>query len=117
MDPMTGLGIANFGLSFASNIFSASANRSRARATLASLRAEKEYNIGLLRKQKKDKYWTDLMSAWASGTTSGIGTSTWGVTLSNQDVLESEIQFQEQQYNNQIKAAKMASKQRFLGVF
>lgn len=117
MDPMTGLAIASFGLNFASGISSASANRKQARATLAALQAEKQYNIGLLKQQKKDKYWADLMSAWASGTTTGIGTSTYGATMSNQSVLESEIQFQEQQYNTQIAAAEQASKQRFLGIF
>lgn len=111
------MGIISAGAGLLSGALEVSANRKQARATLAALQAEKRYNIGLLKQQKKDKYWADLMSAWASGTTAGIGTSTYGATMSNQSVLESEIQFQEQQYNTQIAAAEQASKQRFLGIF
>lgn len=108
---------AQFGLGFASNIFGASANRKAARATVAALQAEKKYNIGLLRQQKQDKYWTDLMSAWASGTKANLGSSVAGAIASNQQVLADNIAFQEQQYNAQISMAQQQAKQRFLGIF
>lgn len=111
------LTLAQFGMNFASNIFGASANRKAARATVAALLQEKNYNIGLLRQQKKDKYWADIMSSWASGTTTGMGTSTAAAIASNQKVLEEEIAFQEQQYNTQISMAQQQSKQRFMGIF
>jgi hypothetical protein len=105
------------GASLLSGAMSASANRAAARAQAAALKREKRYNIGLMEFEKRERGWIDMMSAWASGTTTGIGTSTYGAMMSNQDVLQKEIDFQSEQYDIQIGMAKKQSKQRFLGIF
>lgn len=105
------------GASLLSGAMSASANRAAARAQAAALKREKRYNIGLMEFEKRERGWIDMMSAWASGATTGIGTSTYGAMMSNQDVLQKEIDFQSEMYDLQIGQAKRQSKQRFLGIF
>ena len=105
------------GASLLSSAMSASANRAAARAQADALKREKRYNIGLMDFEKRERGWIDMMSAWASGTTTGIGTSTYGAMMSNQDVLQKEIDFQSEMYDLQIGQAERQSKQRFLGIF
>lgn len=105
------------GASLISSAMSASANRAAARAQANALRREKEYNIRLMEFEKRERKWIDMMSAWSSGTTASIGTSTYGAMMSNQDVLQKEIEFQREQYDIQIGMADQQSKRRFLGVF
>lgn len=105
------------GASLLSSAMSASANRAAARAQADALKREKRYNIGLMEFEKRERGWIDMMSAWASGTTTGIGTSTYGAMMSNQDVLQKEIDFQSEMYDLQIGQAERQSKQRFLGIF
>lgn len=105
------------GASLLSSAMSASANRAAARAKADALKREKRFNIGLMEFEKKERGWLDMMSAWASGTTTGIGTSTYGAMMSNQDVLQKEIDFQSEMYDLQIGQAERQSKERFLGIF
>lgn len=105
------------GAGLLSSAMSASANRAAARAQADALKREKRYNIGLMEFEKRERGWIDMMSAWASGTTTGIGTSTYGAMMSNQDVLQKEIDFQSEMYDLQIGQAERQSKQRFLGIF
>lgn len=105
------------GASLLSSAMSASANRATARAQANALKREKRYNIGLMEFEKRERGWIDMMSAWASGTTTGIGTSTYGAMMNNQDVLQKEIDFQSEMYDLQIGQAERQSKQRFLGIF
>lgn len=105
------------GASLLSSAMLVSANRAAARAQANALKREKRYNIGLMEFEKRERGWIDMMSAWASGTTTGIGTSTYGAMMSNQDVLQKEIDFQSEMYDLQIGQAERQSKQRFLGIF
>lgn len=105
------------GASLLSSVMSASANRAAARAQADALKREKRYNLGLMEFEKRERGWIDMMSAWSSGTTSNIGTSTYAAMLSNQDVLQKEIDFQSEMYDLQIGQADKQSKQRFLGIF
>lgn len=105
------------GASLLSSAMAASANRAAARAQKDALWREKRYNIGLMEFEKRERGWIDMMSAWSSGTTSNIGTSTYAAMLSNQDVLQKEIDFQSEMYDLQIGQADKQSKQRFLGIF
>jgi hypothetical protein len=105
------------GASLLSSAMSASANRASARAQMDALKREKRYNIGLMEFEKRERSWIDMMTAWSSGTNTAIGTSTYGAMMSNQDVLQKEIDFQSEMYDTQIGMAKKQSKQRFLGIF
>lgn len=105
------------GAGLLSSAMSASASRAAARAQANALKRERRYNIGLMEFEKRERGWIDMMSAWASGTTTGIGTSTYGAMMSNQDVLQKEIDFQSEMYDLQIGQAERQSKQRFLGIF
>lgn len=105
------------GASLLSSAMSASANRAAARAQMDALKREKRYNIGLMEFEKRERGWIDMMTAWASGTNTAMGTSTYGAMMSNQDVLQKEIDFQSEMYDVQIGMAKKQSKQRFLGIF
>ena len=110
------LAIASFGLSFASGITGASAQRKQARAQMKALQQEKTWNLGVMQRNKEDVYAANLLSSWGSGIDPTTG-STAGVIASNQKVLHDEIDFQRSQYDIQIANAKAASKQKYLGIF
>ena len=111
------MGIISAGAGLLSSAMSASANRAAARAQADALKREKRYNLGLMEFEKKERGYIDMMTAWSSGTTASIGTSDYGAMMSNQDVLQKEIDFQREQYDLQIGMAEKQSKQRFLGIF
>jgi hypothetical protein len=111
------MNIIGTGASLLSSAMSASANRAAARAQADALKREKRYNLGLMEFEKKERGYIDMMTAWSSGTTASIGTSDYGAMMSNQDVLQKEIDFQREQYDLQIGMAEKQSKQRFLGIF
>lgn len=111
------MGIISAGAGLLSSAMSASANRAAARAQADALKREKRYNLGLMEFEKRERGWIDMMTAWSSGTTASIGTSDYGAMMSNQDVLQKEIDFQREQYDLQIGMAEKQSKQRFLGIF
>lgn len=111
------LGIISVGAGLLSSAMSASANRAAARAQADALKREKRYNLGLMEFEKRERGYIDMMTAWSSGTTVSIGTSDYGAMMSNQDVLQKEIDFQREQYDLQIGMAEKQSKQRFLGIF
>lgn len=111
------LGIASFGLQLMGDWLNAQSEKENALSKVYALRKERNFNIGLLKTRKKDKFWTDMMSAWASGTSTGIGTSTFGAIQSNQQVLEEEIKFQEAQYKTQIQNMEEFAHSRFFGIF
>lgn len=111
------MGIISAGASLLSSAMSASANRAAARAQADALKREKRYNLGLMEFEKRERGYIDIMTAWSSGTTASIGTSDYGAMMSNQDVLQKEIDFQREQYDLQIGMAEKQSKQRFLGIF
>lgn len=111
------LGIISVGAGLLSSAMSASANRAAARAQADALKREKRYNLGLMEFEKRERGYIDMMTAWSSGTTASIGTSDYGAMMSNQDVLQKEIDFQREQYDLQIGMAEKQSKQRFLGIF
>ena len=111
------MGIISACAGLLSSAMSASANREAARAQADALKREKRYNLGLMEFEKKERGYIDMMTAWSSGTTASIGTSDYGAMMSNQDVLQKEIDFQREQYDLQIGMAEKQSKQRFLGIF
>ena len=111
------MNIIGTGASLLSSAMSASANRAAARAQADALKREKRYNLSLMEFEKRERGWIDMMTAWSSGTTASIGTSDYGAMMSNQDVLQKEIDFQREQYDLQIGMAEKQSKQRFLGIF
>lgn len=112
----TALAVASFGMSIASGITGASAARKSARASMAALKAEKNWNLGVMERNKEDVYAQNLLQAYGSGISSSTG-STAAVIANNQQVLEDEIRFREQQYNIELKNLKAQSKQKFLGLF
>ena len=116
MSLSTGLAAVNLGLNVVQGALSASANRQQARAQMTATRQEMNYNLGVMRQNKIDSYASNLLSSWGSGIDPLTG-STNAVIQSNQAVLQDEINFQEQQYNTQLKNLKAQSKQKYLGIF
>lgn len=112
----TAFSVASFGLSFASGIFGASAQRKSARAELSALREEKAWNIGVMRQNAIDTYASDILSSYASGIDSSTGSNA-AIISRNQSTLSSEIAHQSKMYDIQTKQANAASKKKFLGIF
>ena len=110
-----GLGAAGLGLNIISGALAASANRQKARAEMKALEKSWEHNLGVMRQNKIDTYASNIMSAYASGVRNTGSTA--AVIENNQDVLESEIRFQQQQYQTQMKNLRAQSKQKYLGIF
>lgn len=113
----TGLEVISGGLGLIQSYMGASAAAEEARAAADALKREKRYNIGVLEQRKKDQGWADIMSAWFGGTTTGFGTSQRGAMVSNQNVLQREIDFQSEMYDIQIGNYEKAAERRFLGIF
>jgi hypothetical protein len=113
----SGLSVISAGASLLSAFYSSSAAAEAAGAKRDALKREKRFNINLMKFEREERGWIDMMSAWASGTTAGIGTSTYGAMMSNQNVLQREIEFQTEKYDTEIKNLNKQSKQRFLGIF
>ncbi len=111
------MNILSQGLGLIQSYMGASAAAEEARAAADALKKEKRYNIGVLEQRKKDQGWSDMMSAWFSGTTTGFGTSQRGTMVSNQNVLQREIDFQTEMYDVQIGNYEKAAERRFLGIF
>lgn len=111
-----GLGAAGLGLSLISGALNASAQRQAARAKMSALRLERNYNLGVMRRQKEDVYASNILESYGSGINPMTG-SNLAVIQGNQAVLQDEINFQEQQYNTELKNLKAQSKQKFLGLF
>ena len=111
-----GLGAAGLGLSLISGAMSASAQRKAARAKMSALTMEKNWNLGVMRRNREDAYASNIMSSYASGINPMTGSNA-AVILGNQQVLQDEINFQESQYNAELKNLKAQSKQKYLGLF
>lgn len=111
------IALASLGIAVGTGISNASAARKSARAEMAAMQEEKEYNLEVLRQEKTDKFWSDQMSQWRTGQSLDYGTSAEAVTTNNQNVLQRNIDFQESQYNIKLKNLKQQSKQRYLGMF
>lgn len=111
-----GLGAAGLGLSIVSGAMGASAARKAARAKMSALKQEKAWNLGVMRRNKEDAYANNILSSYASGINPMTGSNA-AVILGNQAVLQDEINFQEQQYNTELKNLKAQSKQKYLGLF
>lgn len=110
-----GLSAAGLGLSIVSGALAASADRQKARAEMKALEKSWQHNLGVMRQNKIDTYASNIMSAYASGVRNTGSTA--AVIENNQDVLESEIRFQQQQYQTQMKNLRAQSKQKYLGIF
>ena len=108
--------IASFAMSFASGVTGASAARKSARAQMAALKAEKNWNLGVMEQNKIDTYARNVISSYGSGIDPTTG-SNRAVINQNQQVLQDEIDFQKAQYAAQMKNLKAQSKQKFLGIF
>lgn len=106
----------SLGLSVLSGAFSASAQRKSARAQMAALTAEKNWNLGVMRQNKLDTYARNILESYGSGINYSTG-STRAVIENNQRVLEDEIKFRESQYDIELANLKAQSKQRYLGIF
>lgn len=111
-----GLGAAGLGLSLISGAMGASAARKAARAKMSALKQEKAWNLGVMRRNKEDVYASNILSSYASGINPMTGSNA-AVILGNQQVLQDEINFQESQYNAELKNLKAQSKQKYLGLF
>lgn len=111
-----GMDFIGTGASLLSSAFGRSSQSASARASADALKKEKVWNLSVLKQQKTDQFWGDLMSMWRSGQTVTGGTSAAAVINSNQDVLQRNIDFTGQQYDIQIANAKEAAKARFMGI-
>ena len=111
-----GLGVAGLGLSLISGAMSASANREAVRAKMSALTMEKNWNLGVMRRNKEDVYASNILSSYASGINPMTGSNA-AVILGNQQVLQDEINFQGNQYDTELKNLKAQSKQKYLGLF
>lgn len=112
----TALLAISLGMNFAQGISGASAARKSARAQMAALTQEKAWNLSVMRRNKLDTYASNILQSWGSGINYATG-SNRAVIENNQNVLQDEINFQEQQYDIQLKNLKAQSKQKFLGLF
>lgn len=112
-----GLNVVSAGAGLLSAFYGRSAASEAARAKADALKREKFFNLNLMKREKAERGWVDMMSSWASGTTYGVGTSTYGAMMSNQAILQKEIDFQEEQYNMEIANLEKQAGQRFLGIF
>lgn len=110
--------LAAFGtaMSFASGIEGAYAARESAKAKMRSLELEKEWNVGVMERNKKDVYARNLMESYGSGIDSSTG-STRAIINQNQQTLQEEIDFRRKQYDVEIGNLRAQSKQKFLGIF
>ena len=97
-------------------VLSASAARESARAKMAALKLEKNWNIGVMEQNAQDVYAKSVLSAFGSGISSSTG-STAAIIANNQRVLDDEIKFRESQYDIELRNLKAQSKQRFMGIF
>ena len=95
---------------------SASAARESARAKMSALGEEKAWNLGVMRRNKADAYASNILSSWGSGINPMTGSNA-AVILGNQAVLQDEINFQERQYDIEMKNLEAQSKQKYLGLF
>lgn len=106
----------NFGMNMVSGALNASAARETARAKMAALSTEKAWNLNVMRRNKEDVYAHNILESWGSGINPATG-STAAIISGNQAVLQDEINFQERQYDIEMKNLKAQSKQKFLGLF
>lgn len=104
------------GLSVVSGAMSASAARESARAKMSALSNEKAWNLSVMRRNKADVYASNILSSWGSGINPMTGSNA-AVILGNQAVLQDEINFQERQYDIEMKNLESQSKQKYLGLF
>lgn len=112
----TALSGINLGLSMISGAMSAAAARESARAKMSALSNEKAWNLSVMRRNKADVYASNILSSWASGINPMTGSNA-AVILGNQQVMQDEINFQERQYDIEMKNLKAQSKQKYLGLF
>lgn len=103
-------------MSIMSGRMGAAAARESALAKMRALELEKNWNLGVMRRNKEDVYAKNILSSYGSGIDPTTG-SNRAIIRQNQGVLEDEIRFQEQQYNIQIANLNAQSKQKFLGIF
>lgn len=113
---MTAIAVASFGSSILSGAMSASASRKQARAQRRALQLEKDWNLGVMERNRDDVYASNILESWGSGIDYGSG-STQAVISNNQRVLQNEIDFRREQYDIELKNLKAQSKQKFLGIF
>ena len=106
----------SLGTSIASGAFGASAARKSARAQMKALKLEKQWNLGVMERNKADIYASNILESYGSGIDYTTG-SNRAVSAENQRVLQDEIDFQRRQYDIELKNLKAQSKQRYLGIF
>lgn len=112
----TALLAIGFGLNLASGIFGAESNRAQARAKMAALQEEKTWNLGVMKRNKRDVYESNILESWGAGIDPTTG-STRSVIARNQRVLQEEIDFKKRQYDTEIANLAAQSRQKFLGIF
>lgn len=106
----------NLGLNMISGAMSAAAARESARAKMSALKNEKAWNLSVMRRNKADVYASNILSSWEAGINPTTGSNA-AVILGNQAVLQDEINFQERQYDIEMKNLEAQSKQKYLGLF
>lgn len=114
MDPF--FSFYNTAISTIAGAMNASAARESARAKIAALKLEKNWNINVMKQSAEDTYAKNVLSAFGSGISSSTG-STSAVIANNQRVLQDEIKFREAQYDIELRNLKAQSKQTYLGIF
>lgn len=112
----TALLALSFGTSILSGALGASAQRESARAQMKALKLEKQWNLGVMERNKADVYASNILESYGSGIDFTTG-SNRAVIEENQRVLQGEIDFQRRQYDIELKNLKAQSKQKFLGIF
>lgn len=111
-----GFSAINLGMSVISGAMQASANREKARAQMSALASSWRWNKRVLQQNKLDAYASNLLESWGAGIKGTTG-STAAVIANNQAVLQSNIDYQQEQYDTQMKNLKAQSKEKYLGIF
>lgn len=101
---------------FGSNVASYKARRESAKAQMAALEKEKNWNLGVMEKNIMDIQDRSMLSSWGAGINPMTG-STAGIIAENEATLRGELAFRSQQYDTQIGNLEAQSKTKYLGIF
>lgn len=106
----------SLGLNMAQGGASVRAARKSARANMAALENEANWNLNVMNKQKQDIYAKNILEAYGSGINPESG-STRAIIEGNQKMIQEEIDFRKTQYAIELGNLTAQSKQKYLGIF
>lgn len=103
-------------MGFASGVTATAAKRASAKASMAALEEEKNWNLGVMERNIMDIQDRSMLSSWGAGINPMTG-STAEIIAENEATLRKELGFRASQYDKQIGALEAQSKQKYLGIF